>query len=395
MGDNKISEAARVTTGHCKNHAQPGGCHPNNLQCGYPACDRREESHLQGEAVEYQYRFWNGSANDGKGHWSNWQQISKSDYEREKGSPTEGREVRALYLHPQPAEQSEVSGDSGELGGRYTIQTSVGPMACSVGVASEWEKSEERIRELEAALAATGKQQVGGDIDREQLADLVEGMAVSVDVDGLFSTDGRRLFGTITAVQHEDGEKGGLMLLVQEPEPNWKPVQVGEVQTRQQICDRLGFLEGLVSESTYRRIADEAVAIQQAALASRQPVGEPVACRYRHRRKNGQWFPWNYTDSVPSQCIKGYEYEALYTAPPAQGIDLGAVRDLLQRRRAQWASHLPEDPNAPGTRAIRTIVPPHWTEGETDYNNDVALNRQGIAVMDEALALIDGKAVGK
>ncbi len=33
--------ALTFTTGHCKNNAQPGGCQLHNLQCGYPACDRR------------------------------------------------------------------------------------------------------------------------------------------------------------------------------------------------------------------------------------------------------------------------------------------------------------------------------------------------------------------
>lgn len=32
---------AGFTTGHCKEHAKPGGCQLHNLQCGYPACDRR------------------------------------------------------------------------------------------------------------------------------------------------------------------------------------------------------------------------------------------------------------------------------------------------------------------------------------------------------------------
>lgn len=30
------------TTGHCANHAMKGGCQLHNLQCGYPACDRKE-----------------------------------------------------------------------------------------------------------------------------------------------------------------------------------------------------------------------------------------------------------------------------------------------------------------------------------------------------------------
>jgi hypothetical protein len=63
--------------------------------------------------------------------------------------------------------------------------------------------------------------------------------------------------------------------------------QVGEVQgdalTAQQVHDRFGFLEGLVNETTFRRIADEAFRIQQAALAS----------------------------------------------PPAQGIDLGQFMDFI------------------------------------------------------------------
>ena len=31
-----------VTTGHCKEKAKPGGCQLHNIQCGFPACDRKE-----------------------------------------------------------------------------------------------------------------------------------------------------------------------------------------------------------------------------------------------------------------------------------------------------------------------------------------------------------------
>lgn len=126
---------------------------------------------------------------------------------------------KPLYLHQQPEELADQQGDSvDELIESWTRQAK-----------ERFEKNEFSVvaesliicaRELKAAIAATGKQQVGEDVDREQLGDLVEGVAVSVDVDGLFSTERRRLFGTITAVQHEDGEKGGLILLVQESEPN-------------------------------------------------------------------------------------------------------------------------------------------------------------------------------
>jgi len=80
------------------------------------------------------------------------------------------------------------------------------------------------------------------------------------------------------------------------------------------------------------------------------------------------------------------------TAPaigrPAQAVDLDAVRALLQRRIEQWRSHLPSDPDAPGTREIET-------KGEHDYNNDVRIYREGIAVMEEVLSKIDSQAVGK
>lgn len=75
-------------------------------------------------------------------------------------------------------------------------------------------------------------------------------------------------------------------------------------------------------------------------------------------------------------------YGEVYTAPPAQGIDLGPVREFLRRRMAQWRSHLPSDPGAPGTVAISG-------DGEGGYNNDVRMYREGIALMDRVLALID------
>lgn len=30
------------TTGHCKEKSKPGGCQLHNIQCGYPACDRKQ-----------------------------------------------------------------------------------------------------------------------------------------------------------------------------------------------------------------------------------------------------------------------------------------------------------------------------------------------------------------
>lgn len=79
--------------------------------------------------------------------------------------------------------------------------------------------------------------------------------------------------------------------------------------------------------------------------------------------------------------------EDFHQRAPAQAVDLDAVRALLQRRIEQWRPHLPADPGAPGTREIET-------KGEHDYNNDVRIYREGIAVMEEVLSKIDGQAVG-
>jgi len=185
------------------------------------------------------------------------------------------------------------------------------------------------------ALAATGKQQVGEAMDREQLGDLVEGMAVSVDVDGLFSTEGRRLFGTITAVQHEDGEKGGLMLLVQEPEPNWKPEQVGEVQGDALVASLVQIMNAEY-DGLGRLPADVLGVLNMAAeaLASRQPgAQEPTHwqhCEVPHlcitdatkrELKEGE------TGRGIRKIDNAYSIPA-YAAPTAQGIDLGQLRKL-------------------------------------------------------------------
>lgn len=85
--------------------------------------------------------------------------------------------------------------------------------------------------------------------------------------------------------------------------------------------------------------------------------------------------------------------DEMLRAPAAPGIDPTGVRELLIRRIAQWKSHIPADSDAQGTRAIRTHAHPGM-EGETDYNNDVALYREGIAVMQEALTMIDASPKG-
>jgi len=55
------------------------------------------------------------------------------------------------------------------------------------------------------------------------IAALVKGMEVSVDVSTGEHDSGNRLFGTVTLAQQNQGSKHGLILLVQDPEPNFKP----------------------------------------------------------------------------------------------------------------------------------------------------------------------------
>ena len=173
------------------------------------------------------------------------------------------------------------------------------------------------------------------------------------------------------------------------------------------------------------------VVYRDAALSARQPVGEPLWCLHvlgmddvhpapskAHAEKAAAWHneqfkdqaarlgisieakvvPWPHSaeshaagvaEFIPQWLIPQWQLDALEAKAdqPAQAVDLGAVRALLQRRIEQWRSHLPSDPDAPGTREI-------VTKGECDYNNDVAIYRQGIAVMEEVLFKIDSKAAG-
>ena len=55
------------------------------------------------------------------------------------------------------------------------------------------------------------------------IAKFVEGMEVSIDVSTGDHDSTNRLFGTVTLVQQNQGSKHGLILLVQDPAPNFKP----------------------------------------------------------------------------------------------------------------------------------------------------------------------------
>lgn len=117
-------------------------------------------------------------------------------------------------------------------------------------------------------------------------------------------------------------------------------------------------------------------------VVARQPVGEPVAEIFAAFRPDGSLAGTAFTAEAAGYW-SGCKV-VRYTAPPAKAVDLDAVRALLERRIAQWRSHLPADPGAPGTREIQA-------KGEHDYNNDVRIYREGIAVMAEVLHLIDSQ----
>ena len=149
------------------------------------------------------------------------------------------------------------------------------------------------------------------------------------------------------------------------------------------------------------------------SIAARQPVGEKPERRAPVQGYHGETIPWRVHGLAWEAYAKKYGkqqsaeriaerggfgceemdmfvpgWREMVEGSPAPAVDLDAVRALLQRRIEQWRSHLPADPGAPGTREIET-------KGEHDYNNDVRIYREGIAVMEEVLALIDGKAAGK
>ncbi|WP_134709537.1 hypothetical protein [Stenotrophomonas maltophilia] len=150
-------------------------------------------------------------------------------------------------------------------------------------------------------------------------------------------------------------------------------------------------IEFRVPHDIYAAVHGE-LAELKAALAARQPVGEPavVAHRYIQRHQSAEHSVWLNGDAdetyVEAERQGLGRIERAYATPPAQAMDLGAMRALLQRRIEQWRSHLPADPGAPGTREIET-------KGEPDYNNDVRIYREGIAVMEEVLSKIDSRTV--
>ncbi len=170
--------------------------------------------------------------------------------------------------------------------------------------------------------------------------------------------------------------------LAAQPSPGGQDVLAALQQDYDKLLDSFNRQVEVAEKIAGRALQqDDRIEELEEALAARQPVGQE---------------PFAYGSSAGHQPIPAHAYGEgcsdvydipLYAAQPAQAVDLGAVRALLQRRIEQWRSHLPADPGAPGTREIET-------KGEHDYNNDVRIYREGIAVMEEVLSKIDSQAVG-
>ncbi|MCV2365567.1 hypothetical protein LNV23_19125 [Paucibacter sp. DJ1R-11] len=116
------------------------------------------------------------------------------------------------------------------------------------------------------------------------IADLVKGMCVSVDVSTCDDDAGHRYFGTVTEVMECQGEKHGLTLLVQDAEPNFK-LQQAEPQPEPTTWSR--YVAGMIA--CYLKWPDddertEAVAglIERRRWSERQPEREPLSPEQIH-----------------------------------------------------------------------------------------------------------------
>ncbi len=153
MGDNKISEANALVAS-LRQIADAQYTRRQRFN-GRPPADAQEvlriaADHLQGEAVPY---GWVLSGPNG----SMFCPVDRRDI-MEATVRSEYIDCVQVYLHPQPAELNEVSGNSGELPplpkGRFITDRYSGTSFLSYTA----EQMQDYAR---AALAATGKQQVG------------------------------------------------------------------------------------------------------------------------------------------------------------------------------------------------------------------------------------------
>lgn len=187
----------------------------------------------------------------------------------------------------------------------------------------------------------------------------------------------------------EQMRKYALAALSAQPSPGGQDVLAALQQDYDKLLDSFNRQVEVAEKIAGRALQqDDRIEELEEALAARHPVGEPVIwVSPGQLAAHKDRVPGDGGAYLPARLTRDGQFTKPLYATPAQAVDLDAMRALLQRRIEQWRSHLPADPGAPGTREIET-------KGEHDYNNDVRIYREGIAVMEEVLSKIDGQAVG-
>lgn len=101
------------------------------------------------------------------------------------------------------------------------------------------------------------------------IAALVEGMEVSIDVSTGDHDSGHRLFGTVTRAQESQGSKHGLILLVQDPEPNFKLAPLPVQESVGYVYSEKGVKHGAIQT---QRDLPNGTLLYATPLQSAQPV---------------------------------------------------------------------------------------------------------------------------
>lgn len=137
------------------------------------------------------------------------------------GKPDQWRRINPckLYATPNPAEQKPDDSAAVRLDKqcREDVAAALGFVR---GGNYAWSYLLQQIKDITSAEGRHPAPDVTK-LSREALAELIKGMAVSVDVSTGESDFGNRYFGVVDEVQWNANERHGMMLLVQEPEANF------------------------------------------------------------------------------------------------------------------------------------------------------------------------------
>jgi hypothetical protein len=137
------------------------------------------------------------------------------------------------------------------------------------------------------------------------IAALVEGMEVSIDVSTGEHDSDSRLFGVVTLAQENQGSKHGLILLIQDAKPNFQPAPPVQGPVACRFCHSK---KGCWAWQCYH--CGEIDDVQQPAA---QPVQEPVAWMSSDRA----WMWSDYSKAIAAVAnIPTLTLIPLYAAPP-------------------------------------------------------------------------------